>query len=69
MRVILLERHIFFSWYVSKLFEVVRMFDTPAMDDGNDVSERPRHLVAVDFRHDQDPDPDLELGQEQSGRF
>jgi hypothetical protein len=38
-------------WYVSKPFEVVRVFDTPAMDDEDDVSERPRPLVAVDFGH------------------
>ena len=38
-------------WYVSKPFEVVRVFDTPATDDEDDVSERPRPLVAVDFGH------------------
>ena len=37
-------------WYVSKPFEVVRVFDTPRVDD-EDVSERPRPLVAVDFGH------------------
>jgi hypothetical protein len=66
-------------WYVSKPFEVVRVFDTPAMDNEDDVSERPRPLVAVDFGHavwietfgddEQQPDQDLELEmeQEQSG--
>ena len=38
-------------WYVSKPFEVVRVFDTPGMDEEDDVSERPRPLVAVDFGH------------------
>ena len=38
-------------WYVSKPFEVVRVFDTLAMDVEEDVSERPRPLVAVDFGH------------------
>ena len=38
-------------WYVSKPFEVVRVFDTPTMDVEEDVSERPRPLVAVDFGH------------------
>ena len=38
-------------WYVSKPFEVVRVFDTPGVDDDDDVSERPRPLVAVDFGH------------------
>ena len=37
-------------WYVSKPFEVVRVFDTAAMDE-EEVSERPRPLVAVDFGH------------------
>jgi hypothetical protein len=36
-------------WYVSKPFEVVRVFDTPGMNE--EVSERPRPLVAVDFGH------------------
>ena len=38
-------------WYVSKPFEVVRIFDAPGMDEDDDVSERPRPLVAVDFGH------------------
>ena len=36
-------------WYVSKPFEVVRVFDTAGVDE--EVSERPRPLVAVDFGH------------------
>ena len=70
-------------WYVSKPFEVVRVFDTPGMDEEDDVSERPRPLVAVDFGHavwieynevafgddEQQPDQDRdqELELEQSG--
>ena len=38
-------------WYVSKPFEVVRVFDAPGIDDEDEVSERPRPLVAVDFGH------------------
>lgn len=38
-------------WYVSKPFEVVRVLDAPGIDDEDDVSERPRPLVAVDFGH------------------
>ena len=38
-------------WYVSRPFEVVRVFDAPGMDEEDDVSERPRPLVAVDFGH------------------
>ena len=37
-------------WYVSKPFEVVRVFDTPGTNE-EEVSERPRPLVAVDFGH------------------
>ena len=64
-------------WYVSKPFEVVRIFDNPGMDE--EVSERPRPLVAVDFGHavwieydeqadqDQYQELELELELEQSG--
>lgn len=38
-------------WYVSKPFEVVRVFDPPGIDEEEDASERPRPLVAVDFGH------------------
>ena len=38
-------------WYVSKPFEVVRVFDNQGMDEDDDVSDRPRPLVAVDFGH------------------
>ena len=39
-------------WYVSKPFEVVRVFDTPGLDEEElDASDRPRPLVAVDFEH------------------
>jgi hypothetical protein len=62
-------------WYVSKPFEVVRVLDAPGIDDEDDVSERPRPLVAVDFGHaawieyteapvvndEQQRQPDLEL--------
>lgn len=37
-------------WYVSKPFEVVRVFDERE-DDDNQMLERPRPLVAVDFGH------------------
>lgn len=37
-------------WYVSKPFEVVRVFDERE-DDDNQMFERPRPLVAVDFGH------------------
>jgi len=37
-------------WYVSKPFEVVRVFDERD-DDENAMLERPRPLVAVDFGH------------------
>ncbi|KAF5355159.1 hypothetical protein D9756_005595 [Leucocoprinus leucothites] len=37
-------------WYVSKPFEVVRVFDGRD-DDDNAMIERPRPLVAVDFGH------------------
>lgn len=37
-------------WYVSKPFEVVRVFDERD-DDENAMMERPRPLVAVDFGH------------------
>ena len=37
-------------WYVSKPFEVVRVFDD-SDDDENAMIERPRPLVAVDFGH------------------
>ena len=38
-------------WYVSKIFEVVRVFDTTRMNGDEEVTERPRPLVAVDFGH------------------
>lgn len=62
-------------WYVSKSFEVVRVFDAPGMEEDDDVSERPRPLVAVDFGHavwieynlgngEQQRQPDQDQGQE-----
>jgi len=39
-------------WYVSKLFEVVRVSDAPGtIDDEDNLPERPRPLIAVDFGH------------------
>jgi len=37
-------------WYVSRPFEVVRVFDAAGMEDDEGM-ERPRPLVAVDFGH------------------
>lgn len=37
-------------WYVSRPFEVVRVFDDRD-DEDNQMLERPRPLVVVDFRH------------------
>lgn len=38
-------------WYVSKPFEVVRVFDGVEEEDPDGMNERPRPLVAVDFGH------------------